>query len=60
MTPTYEMTARGVFKKGSRTRTGTSCNIATWVQRKYTGVSESHDQPTMDADFCGIEHRAAD
>jgi hypothetical protein len=38
---TYEMTACVVFKKSPRTRTGTSCNIATKVQTKYTRVSES-------------------
>jgi hypothetical protein len=60
MIPTYEMTTCGVFKKGSRTRTGTSCNIATNVQRKYTRVSQSHDLWITDADFGVIEHRAAD
>jgi hypothetical protein len=60
MVPIYAMTACGVFKKGSRTRTGTSCNIATKVQRKYTRVSESHDLQITDADFSVIEHRAAD
>jgi len=58
--PTYEMTACGVFRKGSRTRTGTSCNIATKVQGNYARVSERHDLLITDADFSVIEHRAAD
>jgi hypothetical protein len=60
MVPTYEMTACGVFKKGSRTRTGTSFNIATKVQRKYTRESESRDLRITEPDFCVIEQRAAD
>jgi hypothetical protein len=60
MVPPHEMTACGVFKKGSRTRTGTSCSIATKVQRKYTTVSESHDLQITDADFGVIDHRVAE
>jgi hypothetical protein len=59
MVPTCEIMACDVFKQGSRARSGTSCNIATKVQRRCTRVSESHDLWITDAAFSVIEHRAA-
>jgi hypothetical protein len=54
------MTACGAFKKASRMRRGTCCNIAIMVLRKYTRVSETHDLQITDAYFSVIEHGAAD